>query len=104
MVQRKVDDGQVHYVADGELDGVFETDADGDGDADGVFDTDAEGDGEADGEPEAEAEGDPEGDPDGEDDAITVPRFPSSASQRNEPAEIVTEMSERKSLASANTA
>lgn len=72
------------YVADGEDDG----DVDGDDD----------------GDEEADADGEDDGDVDGEVDEITVPTFPSSTSQRYEPAEIVTEISDRKSLASANVA
>lgn len=95
-------------MADGEDEGVFDTDAEGEGEAEGVLDTDAEGDGDADGEAEVEAEGDVDGLPEAEAEAMTVPRFPSRASQRYEPPgpdpEIVTEISERKSLASANVA
>ena len=73
---------QHYYVAEGDEDGVLETDADGDGEDEGVFDTDADGDGEAEGEAEADAEGDEEGLLDAEAEEMTVPRFPSRASQR----------------------
>ena len=79
-----VAEGELDAEADGELEGVADTDADG------VLE--AEADGELDGVLEAEAE------------EITVPTLPSSTSQRCEPAEIVTEISDRKSLASANVA
>jgi hypothetical protein len=79
-----VAEGELEAEADGELEGVFEVEAEGD--VDGVFDT--EEDGVA----------------DTEDDEITVPTLPSSTSQRKTPAETVTEMNDRKSLASANVA
>jgi hypothetical protein len=60
----------------------LDTDAEGDGDDEGVFDTDAEGEGEVEGVFEADAEGDVDGLVDGEVEAMTVPRFPSRASQR----------------------
>jgi hypothetical protein len=82
MVQRQVNDGQVHYVAEGDEEGVPDTEAEGDGEAEGVFDTEAEGDGDVEGEAEADAEGDVDGLLDAEAEAMTVPRFPSSASQR----------------------
>ena len=83
MVQRQVNDGQIaHYVADGDEDGVFDTVAEGEGEDEGVFDTDAEGEGDAEGETEVEAEGDVDGLPDADAEAMTVPRFPSRASQR----------------------
>ena len=104
MVQRQVDDGQVHYVAEGDEDGVPDTDVEGDGDDEGVFDTDAEGDGEDEGVFDADAEGDVDGLLDAEAEAMTVPRFPSRASQRYTPALTVTEIRDRKSLASAKVA
>jgi hypothetical protein len=82
MIQRQIDDCQVHYVAEGDEDGVPDTEVEGDGEAEGVFDTDAEGDGDVDGEAEADAEGDVDGLLDAEAEAMTVPRFPSRASQR----------------------
>jgi len=87
-------DGQVWhgYVAEGEL----ETDADGE--LDGELDT------ELDGELDVEADGDVDGELDGDVDETTVPTLPSKTSQRCDPAEIVTEISDRKSLASANVA
>lgn len=94
----------IGYVADGELDGEAETEADGDGDAEGDADTDAEGDGDVEGEVEADAEGDVDGLLDAEADEMTVPRFPSRASQRWTPALTVTEIRDRKSLASAKVA
>ena len=92
------------YVAEGDEDGDADTDVEGDGEADGDVETDVDGDGEADGEADLEAEGDAEGEVEGEVEAISVPRFPSRASQRYNPAEIVTEINDRKSLASANVA
>ena len=110
-VQRQVNDRQIHdYVADGELDGEPEAEAEGDGDADGEPEAEAEGEVEAEGELDAEAEGDVDGELDAEAEAITVPRFPSSASQRYTPplppvgGVTVTDTSERKSLASAKMA
>lgn len=91
-------------MADGELDGELDTDEDGDGEVDGEFDAEADGDGEVDGEVDAEAEGDVDGELEAEADAMTVPMLPSRASQRNRPALTVTEMSDRKSLASAKVA
>lgn len=98
----------IAYVAEGDEDGVFDTDAEGDGEEDGVLDTDAEGDGEVEGDVEADAEGLEDGLLDAEADAMTVPRFPSRASQRCVPEgpdpETVTEIRLRKSLASAKVA
>jgi hypothetical protein len=91
-------------VGDGLADGEPDADAEGDVEAEGVFDTDADGDVEADGVFEADAEGDVDGLLDAEAEAMTVPRFPSRASQRNTPALTVTEMRLRKSLASAKVA
>lgn len=71
---------------------------------DGDAETDADGEGEVDGEVEADADGLEDGLLDAEAEAMTVPRFPSSASQRYSPALTVTEISDRKSLASANVA
>lgn len=90
------------------MDGEPEAEADGDGELDGVFDTDAEGDGLVEGEPEADADGELDGLLEADADAITVPMLLFSTSQRYEPEgpdpEIVTEISGRKSLTSANTA
>ena len=69
-----------------------------------MFDTEADGEVEADGEPEADADGLLDGVLDADADAITTPMLLFSTSQRNTPAETVTEISGRKSLASANTA
>ena len=91
-------------MAEGDEDGVPDTDAEGDGEAEGVFDTDAEGDGDDEGEFDADAEGDVDGLLEAEAEAMTVPRFPSRASQRKTPALTVTEIRDRKSLASANVA
>ena len=91
-------------MADGEDDGVLDTDAEGEGELEGVFDTDADGDGEVDGDVDAEADGEVEGELDAEAEAITVPRFPSIASHLYRPALTVTEISDRKSLASAKVA
>ncbi len=96
------------YVADGEVEGEPDADAEGDGELDGDGEADGEELAEADGVLDAEAEGVPDGLLDVEADAITVPMLLFSTSQRYEPdgpdPEIVTEISGRKSLASANTA
>ena len=99
-------DGDAEGVEEGEgdEDGVLDTEAEGEGDEDGVLDTEAEGEGDADGEVEVDAEGLVDGLVDGEVEAMAVPRFPSRASQRKTPAETVTEMRLRKSLASAKVA
>ena len=73
-----------------------------------MFDTEADGDGDEDGEVDVDAEGLVDGLLDAEAEAMTVPMLLFSTSQRYVPEgpepETVTEISGRKSLASANTA